>query len=214
MTWRHVPTGYFGIGGADFEFIRHIFLSGVTDITVCRNRTDGIKRAGSADGSAGYLGSYLHYVSRWLSIQLQLKVQSADSFTKYKMRVHARAEMHKMRCVFVHLTAGRCCHSNTRSVPQRSADCCKLWCREQAIFNALAELVNSTFGFSKRGLKAQCSTQPRASEATPWGFRIVEFPRPVRAKALILYLLFLLDSWISGLKVKHRMYFFNTCAMS
>ena len=66
--------------------------------------------------------------------------------------------------------------------------------QEQAIFNALAELVNPTFGFSKHGLKAQCSTQPRASEATPWGFRIVEPPRPVRAKALILYLLFLLDS--------------------
>ena len=47
---------FFGIGGADFEFIRHIFLSGVTDITVCRNRTDGLMRVGSADGSAGYLG--------------------------------------------------------------------------------------------------------------------------------------------------------------
>ena len=46
--------------------------------------------------------------------------------------------------------------------------------------------IYSSFGFSKRGLKAQCSTQPRASEATPWGFRIVESPRPVRAKALTL----------------------------
>ena len=55
---------FFGIGGADFEFIRHIFLSGVTDITVCRNRTDGLMRVGSADGSAGCLGSYLHYVLR------------------------------------------------------------------------------------------------------------------------------------------------------
>ena len=53
---------FFGIGGADFEFIRHIFLSGVTDITVCRNRTDGLMRVGSADGSAGYFRSRLHYV--------------------------------------------------------------------------------------------------------------------------------------------------------
>ena len=40
---------------------------------------------------------------------------------------------------------------------------------------------------------------------------------PVRAKALTLYvmLLFLLDSWFSGLKVEHCMYIlFNTCAMS
>ena len=56
--------GFFGIGGADFEFIRHIFLSGVTDITVCRNRTGGLMRVGGADGSAGYLGSCLHYVLR------------------------------------------------------------------------------------------------------------------------------------------------------
>ena len=28
------------------------------------------------------------------------------------------------------------------------------------------------FGFSKGGLKAQCSTQPRASEATPWVSRV------------------------------------------
>ncbi len=41
------------------------------------------------------------------------------------------------------------------------------------------------------GLKAQWSTQPRASEATPWGFRIVESPRPVRAKALTLYVVIL-----------------------
>ena len=59
-----MPTGFFGIGGADFEFIRHIFLSGVTDITVCRNRTDGLMRAGSADGSAGYFRSRLHYALR------------------------------------------------------------------------------------------------------------------------------------------------------
>ena len=54
--------GFFGIGGADFEFIRHIFLSAVTDITVCRNRTDGLMRVGSADGSVGYFGSCLHCV--------------------------------------------------------------------------------------------------------------------------------------------------------
>ena len=59
-----MPTGYFGIGGADFEFIRRVFLSGVTDITVCRNRKGGLMRAGSADGSAGYFRSYLHYVLR------------------------------------------------------------------------------------------------------------------------------------------------------
>ena len=50
-------------------------------------------------------------------------------------------------------------------------------------------LNDLSFGFSKGGLKAQCSTQPRASEATPWGIRIVESPRPVRAKALTLYIL-------------------------
>ena len=55
---------FFGIGGADFEFIRHIFLSGVTDNTVCRNRTDGLMRVGSADGSAGCFESCLHYVLR------------------------------------------------------------------------------------------------------------------------------------------------------
>ena len=54
--------GFFGIGGADFEFIRHVFLSGVTDITVCRNRKGGLMRAGSADGSVGYFRSCLHYV--------------------------------------------------------------------------------------------------------------------------------------------------------
>ena len=56
--------GFFGIGGADFEFIRRVFLSAVTDITVCRNRTDGLMRVGSADGSAGYFRSYLHCVLR------------------------------------------------------------------------------------------------------------------------------------------------------
>ena len=30
----------------------------------------------------------------------------------------------------------------------------------------------STFGFSKCGLKAQWSTQPRASEAAPWVSRV------------------------------------------
>ena len=30
----------------------------------------------------------------------------------------------------------------------------------------------SSFGFSKGGLKAQCSTQPRASEAAPWVSRV------------------------------------------
>ena len=55
---------FFGIGGANFEFIRHVFLSAVTDFTVCRNRTGGLMRAGSANGSAGCLGSYLHYVLR------------------------------------------------------------------------------------------------------------------------------------------------------
>ena len=30
----------------------------------------------------------------------------------------------------------------------------------------------STFGFRKCGLKAQWSTQPRASEATPWVSRV------------------------------------------
>ena len=54
--------GFFGIGGADFEFIRHIFLSAVTDITVCRNRMGGLMCVGSADGSVGCLGSCLHYV--------------------------------------------------------------------------------------------------------------------------------------------------------
>lgn len=53
---------FFGIGGADFEFIRHIFLSAVTDITACRNRTGGLMRVGSADGGVGCFGSCLHYV--------------------------------------------------------------------------------------------------------------------------------------------------------
>ncbi len=65
-----------------------------------------------------------------------------------------------------------------------------------------------SFGFNKCGLKAQCSTQPRASEATPWGFRIVESTRPVRAKALTLYVVIL----TCGLKVEHRMYFCSTPA--
>ena len=52
-------------------------------------------------------------------------------------------------------------------------------------------LNDLSFGFSKGGLKAQCSTQPRASEATPWGIRIVESPRPVRANALTLYVIIL-----------------------
>ncbi len=55
---------FFGTGGADFEFIRRVFLSGVTDITVCRSRKGCLMRVGSADGSAGYLGSCLHYVLR------------------------------------------------------------------------------------------------------------------------------------------------------
>ena len=55
---------FFGIGGANFEFIRHVFLSAVTDITVCRNRTGGLMRVGGADGSAGCFGSRLHYVLR------------------------------------------------------------------------------------------------------------------------------------------------------
>ena len=33
-------------------------------------------------------------------------------------------------------------------------------------------IINSSFGFSKGGLKAQWSTQPRASEATPWVSRV------------------------------------------
>ena len=57
---------------------------------------------------------------------------------------------------------------------------------------SINSLNYSSFGFSKRGLKAQCGTQPRASEATPWGFRIVESPRPVRAKALTLYVVILI----------------------
>lgn len=57
-----MPMAFFGIGRADFEFIRRVFLSGVTDITVCRNRKGGLMRVGSADGSAGYFRSCLHYV--------------------------------------------------------------------------------------------------------------------------------------------------------
>ena len=35
-----------------------------------------------------------------------------------------------------------------------------------------AAIIYSSFGFSKGGLKAQWSTQPRASEATPWVSRV------------------------------------------
>ena len=61
----------------------------------------------------------------------------------------------------------------------------------EAIGKSVIYLIYLGSGFNKGGLKAQWSTQPRASEATPWGVRIVESPRPERAKALTLYVVIL-----------------------
>ena|GEM_PF-2702560 len=75
-------------------------------------------------------------------------------------------------------------------------------------------ITYSSFGFSKGGLKAQWSTQPRASEATPWVSRVGAIA-PCKGKSFkpLFYYSYLIAE-LSVLKWNIVCISFNTCAMS
>ena len=71
-----------------------------------------------------------------------------------------------------------------------------------------------TFGFNKCGLKAQWSTQPRASEATPW-VSCVGAVAPCKGKSFKpLFCYSYLIAELAVLKWNIVCISFNTCAMS